>query len=270
MASKVAPEPTPAQNSSQDVAEAAPAPAPVMRIKRHNSEEFITERNSFRQSQSSSNTEGSKALDGLTGRRSNLKSTAWVDAQSRPTDLTELRQRYEWVQHARKNRLRVLLYGSFSGLMESFDDFRGRNYMIDPSSNALLVWDWSMAALAIYSAISVPLYIVFTETRWPGFACFDFVVDCFFMIVSPRPPPARGGTHTKCCHRGWPTQSILKFRVRLCARRMCACAFAPPRHADRPPVPRAVSCSAVRSHSCSPCSCRAPGGEGRLPGPRCR
>ena len=115
-------------------------------------------------------------MRGLTGTRSRQKSSAYFNsafAGSKPTDLAELRERHDWAVYSRQHRVRILVLDMVEGALDSFACFAERNYMFDPSSAALLAWDWFMASLAIYSAITVPLYIVLTETQWPGYATLD-------------------------------------------------------------------------------------------------
>ena len=88
---------------------------------------------------------------------------------------------------ARRHRIRNFVFGLFSGMSESLESFRARNYMFDPSAGALLLWDWFIAACAIYSAVSVPLFIVFDQSRWDGYDSVDLALDILFMMVREKP-----------------------------------------------------------------------------------
>ena len=90
----------------------------------------------------------------------------------------------EW---ARRRRFRAGLKALRSWLGEAHASARQRNYMIESGNRWLLLWDWLLGLASIYSAVFVPLAVVFPETRWDGSWEFEGLLDtCFVLDVLIR------------------------------------------------------------------------------------
>lgn len=152
-----------------------------------------------RNSQREPDKEHTSALEGLTGQRKGLRSALWAVNSftgKKPTDLEELRERHEYLQMVRKYRLRIYFWSIFDSVLNSWRSFQMRNYMFDPSSLTLVLWDWLLACLAVYSVVYVPLIVVLPEIAWTGSESFEVALDAIFLTVChiPRAPstePAR-------------------------------------------------------------------------------
>ena len=178
-------------------------------------------------------------IQGLTGKPSMARQTTWQSSTtnwataSKPTDLEELRQRHEMAVEMKRHRWRNYVYSIIASWFEAWASFANRNYMFDPSAQSLLLWDWLIAVLAIYSVTMCPLFVVFPQTRWPGYMSFEIALDALFVTVR------RLATRTQRMH-------LRLFRSPPSlhpSRRTCACAFAPPSYTTAITSP-----SSARSH----------------------
>ena len=128
-------------------------------------------------------------IQGLTGKPSMARQTTWQSSTtnwataSKPTDLEELRQRHEMAVEMKRHRWRNYVYSIIASWFEAWASFANRNYMFDPSAQSLLLWDWLIAVLAIYSVTMCPLFVVFPQTRWPGYMSFEIALDALFVTV---------------------------------------------------------------------------------------
>ena len=128
-------------------------------------------------------------IQGLTGKPSMARQTTWQSSTtnwataSKPTDLEELRQRHEMAVEMKRHRWRNYVYSIIASWFEAWASFANRNYMFDPSAQSLLLWDWLIAVLAIYSVTMCPLFVVFPQTRWPGYMSFEIALDALSVTV---------------------------------------------------------------------------------------
>jgi len=75
---------------------------------------------------------------------------------------------------------------SMAGICKNFllawERFRRHNYILDHASRGMLMWDWTLAVCVLYTAIFLPLSIVFPKAKWPGSTQFDGTLDFLFAI----------------------------------------------------------------------------------------
>ena len=67
-------------------------------------------------------------------------------------------------------------------LQRQWQIFRDRGYIFDHASASIDCWDWMLCLLVLYTAIYLPMSLVFEGVRWNGDEIVDQVLDWIFIL----------------------------------------------------------------------------------------